>query len=154
VSADVPQDEHLADAWLLVLCEELCLAFPAGGVREILADVAVTPLPMVPDHVAGLTQWSGRPLPLLDVARALGLRGTKSRDEASRVVVWEAEESLGLVVDRVLGVEMVRKDLWHPTTMPPVPNRAEVVARQADARGALAHAVDLHQLVELTRVTG
>jgi chemotaxis signal transduction protein len=48
-------------------------ALPAAQVVEVMSSFPLRPVPGVPEPFLGLCAWRGEPLPVLDLARALGL---------------------------------------------------------------------------------
>ena len=103
----------------------LCL--PSENVVEVIGLGNVTPVPTGEDHVRGLIEWRGRPIPVLDPARWVGLattdaaavRGVVATVAGVRVAlttgsdvrlisadapIIPARRQLGVRVERTLGV--------------------------------------------------
>lgn len=84
-------------------------------VREILAMVAVTPLPRAPQHLKGVINLRGRIVPVVDLRLALGLAPAAYGHETCIVVV-EADNGgdgatpVGCIVDTVTEVLQVEAD--------------------------------------------
>lgn len=80
-------------------------AVPVGRVREVLTPREITPVPHTPEHILGVCSLRGEVLPIIDLARRLELPEAV-RDERSRIIVTalDADERVGLYVDRVRGV--------------------------------------------------
>lgn len=131
------------------------LFFLAGGerfaldvtyVREILPPGEVTPVPFVPDTVAGIVNHRGTIFTLVRFARLAGL----GADEPGAVVLLRLPEmAVGLVVAGIEGIERVSGRLVAAAlpegTAAPV---AAFVRRAADAEGRLVHAVDADVLID------
>lgn len=77
------------------------LALPLTEVDEILRPPAVTPVPLSPAPVLGITSLRGRVLPVACLRRLAGLPEAGNMDEASRVLVVNAGSPVGLRVDAV-----------------------------------------------------
>lgn len=75
-----------------------------GEVAEILLPRPVTPLPRAPAFVQGLVSLRGTVLPVLDLARRLGLPGAEPTRTSRIVVLKDGDEHMGFWVDRVTGV--------------------------------------------------
>lgn len=76
-------------------------ALDAGAVRELLRPPPLTRVPGAPAALSGLANLRGAALPVLDLRRIV----TPDREpgtEPSRVVVADAGEPVGLLVDRVV----------------------------------------------------
>lgn len=76
-------------------------ALDAGIVRELLRPPRLTRVPGAPAALAGLTNLRGTALPVLDLRRVVR-PGLEPATEPTRVVVAEAAEAVGLLVDRVV----------------------------------------------------
>lgn len=87
------------------------------GIREILRNQRLTPVPRTPAHVAGVLNLRGLMIPVVDVHELLiGGPNPLSRDEMKWVVVQARGNTAGLLVDQVLDVVNVR-----PEGLTPVP---------------------------------
>jgi purine-binding chemotaxis protein CheW len=78
---------------------------PVDQVREVLKPREITPVPHTPDHILGVCSLRGTVLPIVDLTLRLGL-AAGTRDEKSRIIVTgsDADDQVGLFVDRVRGV--------------------------------------------------
>ena len=77
-------------------------------VKEVVGDVAITPLPGAPPHIAGIGVIKRQVIGVLDLARWFGLEADEPDEDATpRLVIMEAGESLtvGIEADQVLGIE-------------------------------------------------
>jgi purine-binding chemotaxis protein CheW len=90
------------------------LAFKVGGedyavdlheVKEILKHRPVTSVPRTKDFVAGVISVRGVVMPVVDLARRLGLGSGEPTSHTRILVVGDLEQRYGLVVDGVMGVE-------------------------------------------------
>ncbi|WP_375410141.1 chemotaxis protein CheW [uncultured Methylobacterium sp.] len=88
-------------------------ALDAEIVRELLRPPALTRVPGAPAALAGLANLRGAALPVLDLRRIVR-PDLEPATEPSRVVVAEAGEPVGLMVDRIVafsgGTESVEMD--------------------------------------------
>ena len=131
------------------------LFFRAGGerfaldvayVREILAPRAVTPVPFVPDTVAGIVNHRGAIFTLVRFSRLAGL----GADEPGGIVLLRVPEmAVGLVVESIEAIERVPGRLVAAGVPEGVPAPAAAfVQRAADAQGGFVHAVDADVLID------
>jgi chemotaxis signal transduction protein len=96
---------------LLVRAGEVVCALPIPAVRRVMRAMPVHPLPGAAAEVAGLAEFGGEPLPVLDLARLVEapLAGTPAFPVT--VVVWagpvERRELVGLAADEALEVAPV-----------------------------------------------
>lgn len=87
-----------------------------GAVVEVIPVRGLTPLPCVPDFVAGVIHHRGRILPVLDLKRLLGLQG-RPVGGTDRVVALEVGAmSFGVLADAV--AEVVRVPLEEVSPPP------------------------------------
>lgn len=96
---------------LLSLAEQRC-ALPRAAVRELLPLPLLSRPPGLPPVLAGFANLGGAPLPVLHLARLLGLDASQPEDGRDalyrHIVVLRAEaQPVGLLVDRVLDLVAV-----------------------------------------------
>lgn len=89
---------------------EPCLALTVAGERYALAARAVravaelrrlTPLPHAPEHVAGVTAWSGHVVPVFHLRVMLGLSLAALPEYGRVVFLGDGADTFGVVVDAV-----------------------------------------------------
>ncbi|MBT9382845.1 chemotaxis protein CheW [Pseudooceanicola sp. CBS1P-1] len=90
-----------------------CFAFPIDMVQEIIRVPDTVAVPMTPPALIGLANLRGVVLPVVDLRGALGLP-VQAPEEASRVIVVNAGQSVGLLVDRVARVTNVSEAQIEP----------------------------------------
>lgn len=96
-SASTPQ-------WVVFTCDGHDFALPIGRVREILPPRPFTRLPGADAAVCGLIGLRGRVITVLDFGVAVGL-APAAREPGHRIVLLDgAARTVGLVVERVVGV--------------------------------------------------
>ena len=87
---------------------------PIGQVKEVLKMRDATPVPHAPEYVPGVVSLRGNVLPVIDLAKRLGM-APGSRDDKSRIIVVGLDdEDAGLIVDRVRGVVRFLPDAVQP----------------------------------------
>ena len=86
-----------------------CFAFPMESVLEIIRVPNTVSVPLTPTALVGLANLRGTVLPVVDLRRTLAL-DDRSYDDATRVVVVDCGQPVGLVVDRVARVMNVEPD--------------------------------------------
>ena len=79
-------------------------------VAEVVALPAMTRVPGTPAWLAGVANWRGRMLPVLDVRSLLGAATTPLATSARLLVVQDGEVTAGLVAEAVPGVYDVPLD--------------------------------------------
>jgi chemotaxis-related protein WspB len=117
---------------------------PLRQVRRVLPLLELKGIPLAPDSVAGLMNLHGIPVPVIDLARISG--GAPSRLHFdTRIVVADytapggTVHALGLMAERVQGVQDVREQALAPSGVQAAPFLGQVAG---DAQGMV-------QLVEL-----
>ncbi|MEO0675924.1 MAG: chemotaxis protein CheW [Pseudomonadota bacterium] len=103
------------------------LSFTVGGqdfaidimlVREIRNWSAPTPLPKTPDFVRGVINLRGTVLPILNLAKRLGLEETRDETRSVFVVLDEGGRTFGITVDTVSDILTVpRSALQEPPSV-------------------------------------
>jgi purine-binding chemotaxis protein CheW len=85
-------------------------AFPICQIREILILKNITPMPQVPNYVAGVSNLRGEIIPIVDLRVMFGLPHRKADEQTRTIVVNVAEKTIGAMVDAVARVLRVEKD--------------------------------------------
>ena len=118
-------------------------------VLEVLPLRELTPLPCVPLVFAGVMNYRGRILPVLDIRRLFGLSG-QGTTEGNRVVVMEANSmALGILAESVAGIIRVDAQEIKP---PPVTLAADRQAFLRGVTGEMLAVIDLPTLIRDPRV--
>ena len=96
----------------LITCEVAGQLFGLDimAVREIRAWTPATPLPQVPDFVAGVVNLRGTVLPVVDLAARLGWAATEATPRHAIIVVQLGGKTMGLIVDSVSDIVTLPKD--------------------------------------------
>lgn len=122
------------------------------GVREIVHDAPVTPLPKAPALIEGVMDLRGRMLPVFDLGRTLG-GAAVPRGEARIAVLEIGELVLGMRVAAAVDVLSVDPaQLQAPTD--PLGGRGpvEAVVRRPEAKPVLV--LDLDSLLDAVKGEG
>jgi len=101
----------------IVVCElkDQRYGLEISRVYEIIRLQPITVVPQAPSYVDGVINLRGRIVPVVDLAVRFGL-GRSTPTKASRIVVaGSGEIRVGLIVDSVSEVLMVREDAVEPT---------------------------------------
>ncbi len=102
------------------------------SVAEVGRVPAVTRIPGVPSWLAGVANWRGRILPIIDLRSLLGAATTESGRSSRLLVLTDRGTLVGVLVDAVEGTMTLGADIAAvPTGVP-----AEAAAL---LRGQLAH---------------
>lgn len=84
------------------------------NVREIRRWTPPTPLPHAPDYVLGLINLRGAVLPVIDLARRLGLAAAETSGRDVVIVAMLEQRVFGLVVDAVSDILSVPEEAVRP----------------------------------------
>jgi purine-binding chemotaxis protein CheW len=116
---------------LLVAIGSRSCSIPLGHVLETMRPLPIEPVAGVPAFVLGLSVIRGTPIPVVDLAAALGAPGSSA---PSRFVVLKiGDRRVALAVGAVLGVRAIDATVWE--RVPPL--LGEVSADVLEAIGAL-----------------
>jgi purine-binding chemotaxis protein CheW len=121
-------------------------ALDVAYVREILPPQEPTPVPFVPETVAGIINHRGTIYTLVRFSLLAGFPG----DRAGGVVLLRLPDmAVGITVDEIEGIENVSGRLLADAG-PPGAGATDVpfLRRSADERGRLVHAVDADVLID------
>lgn len=85
--------------------------FRLGEVERLLPLMRIQPVPDGPDYLVGIMNLGGRAVPVVDLARRLGLEGTRAYDLDTPVLLLRAGAmEAGIVVDNVAGIRRVPRE--------------------------------------------
>ena len=107
-------------------------AVPIGRVQEIVRVPEITRVPRAQADVEGVINLRGHVLPVVDLAKRLGLGATERDPQARVVVVQRAAGSVGLLVDGVSEVLRLSPSDLEPASQ--VESQAGAQAIQAVAK--------------------
>ncbi|HEX5685727.1 MAG TPA: CheW domain-containing protein [Ideonella sp.] len=113
-------DDLNVDLWLVCRVQTRLCAWPLSHVIETLRPLPIEPVAGAPSFVGGLAVVRGEPLPVVDVARLLGLQAAPPE---RFVVVVTDDRRVALAVSAVLGVRRVATGSLQ--ALPPLLNQAE-----------------------------
>jgi purine-binding chemotaxis protein CheW len=91
------------------LGEALC-GLDISQVEELNRFLGITPVPKAPPYVLGLVNLRGRIVTVLDLGKKVGLTPTVLTPASRTIIVQNAGEHLGLLVDRVSEVAAVDQE--------------------------------------------
>lgn len=83
---------------------DVSYAIPIGCVKEIINPIALTRLPYAPDAISGVADHRGEVVPILELRSRFGAPQLEERRRTKWILVDIAGKTMGLIVDRVIGV--------------------------------------------------
>ena len=92
--------------------QEFCVR--TTTIREIRGWGPATPIPHAPDEVVGVMNLRGIVIPIIDLARKLGMKSTEPNERSAIVVAEVAGNAIGLLVDGVSDILTVQAELLQP----------------------------------------
>jgi chemotaxis signal transduction protein len=132
----------LETSWYLVETE---------AVREVLGAEPWLPIPRARAELPGVVVWRGRAVPLVDVARVLGVAPGASPRRARTLIVIHEHGIAALPIDAAREVKSVSEDRLLPTPDEVVP----YATHELDEDGIVTPVIDLARLLsDLHRVAG
>ena len=103
--ADLAPAEEAIDSqkFMIFLCDGLRLGVVAEWVVEILTNLPITYLPMMPDYIPGIINMRGQIIPIVDVRLRLGkMPAADEKQNSNLIIVLNIEGTqLGILVDAV-----------------------------------------------------
>ena len=79
-------------------------AVPIGCVKEIINPINLTKLPYAPNAISGVVDHRGEVVPIVDLRARFGMPQFEERRRTKWILVDVANRTIGLIVDRVIGV--------------------------------------------------
>jgi purine-binding chemotaxis protein CheW len=90
--------------YVIFTLESKQFALPLEAVQRVVNAAAVTTLPKAPEIVAGLVNYRGNILPVIDISRRFHLPEKKIEPQHYFVIVHSAGKGYALVADKVEGL--------------------------------------------------
>jgi chemotaxis signal transduction protein len=119
------------------------------SVREVLGSEPWLAIPRARAELPGVVVWRGRAVPLIDVARVLGLAGGSRTERARTLIVSHEQGMAALPIDAAREVKSVSEAALVATQGDVIP----YVTRELDENGAVMPVIDLVRLLsDLHRV--
>jgi purine-binding chemotaxis protein CheW len=136
--------------------QQLATFFVAGemfgvdvkDVQEVLMAQEVTPVPLAPPHVVGLTNLRGQILPALDLRTRLGIEPRSPEALRSNLVVKTSEGPVSLVVDEIGDVIELPSNAWRDVPETVSPTQRQFVRQIVTLEGRLMLRLDLARILE------
>lgn len=126
-------------------------AVDLGCVAEVGKVPLITRVPGVPDWLAGVANWRGRILPVLDLRLLLGATGTAVAAGARLVVIATDAATVGLLVDGVDGTTTIGEEL-APFPADLTGPGADLVAGQLPREEGPVAVIDVDAVIRLRDV--
>ncbi|MEL6564108.1 MAG: chemotaxis protein CheW [Pseudomonadota bacterium] len=116
-------------------------------VREIRGWTKATPLPHTPSYMKGVINLRGAVLPVMDLARRLGLPVTDHTDRNVIIVVKHEETLAGLLVDAVSDIIALSDEDMQPPPDAATGTQPGVIKSLTLIEDRMIRTLDLSQLV-------
>lgn len=134
-----PTPDRRPDAHVTLACFEVggqIYALEVAQLREIVRMQPITPLPNAPELIAGVVDLRGAVIPVVDLARCLGVARVEDGTRTRIVIVAHAGLALGLRVDAASDVLSLRSDRLEAVpalaVRPERPSVTHVVRREGE----------------------
>lgn len=136
---------------LPILLESSWYLIETGRVREVLGAQPWLPIPRARAELPGVIVWRGRAVPLVDIARVLGVTGGSGAQRARTLIVSHEQGIAALAIDAAREVKSIAEDRLvslHDELVP-------YATHELDEEGVVTPVIDLERLIsDLHRVAG
>lgn len=102
------------EKYLTFLTDNRTFAFPITDVIEIIEVTEAIPVPEMPAYVKGIINTKGRVIPVIDLRLRFGIKEIPYTDRTCIIVVMIAKLEVGFIVDTVVAVVEMSKDIIAP----------------------------------------
>jgi len=125
----------------------LWFGIAAESVQEVIPSLPVTPVPLAPRAVAGLTNLRGQIIPVIDLRRRLGLEERPAALPPVNVVARSENGTVGLLVDEIGEVVEAAENAYEaaPDNLPA--ESRELVPGVCKFPNRLLHVLDLDKVL-------
>lgn len=138
------QDDEIELVAFRVGEQDFCIDI--SFVREIRGWTPATVLPHAPDFVLGVINLRGAIVPIVDLARRLGLGATKPGDRHVIVIAVIGQQTVGFLVDSVADIIGIAPTAIQPT--PEVTSKSTVMFIQ----GVIALEARMLRLIDISSI--
>ena len=132
----------------LTVGDQLC-GVPVLGVRDILAEQAITRIPLAPPEIAGSLNLRGRIVTAIDLRHRLGLPPVPAGTPRMSVVAEQGGELYALLVDQVAEVMSLKEAAFEPNPQTLAPAWAQFSAGIYRLDNRLLVVLDVARLLEM-----
>jgi purine-binding chemotaxis protein CheW len=73
-------------------------------IKEVIQDIKVTPLPMVPPYIEGVTNYRGYLLPIINLNALFDIEADNKKTN-SIIVIYDGRISMGVMASHIDGIE-------------------------------------------------
>ncbi len=117
------------------------------SVREIRGGSSATSLPHSPGYVRGVINLRGTVLPIMDLAKRLGME--EDTDETRNVIIVVAvdDRTVGLMVDAVSDILSIQEDDMQPPPELRADSERNFVSALTIVNGRMIRVLDLHAVI-------
>lgn len=124
-------------------------AIPMENVLELQRLPRITPLPLTPDWLCGVTNLRGEVLSVIDLRSLLGLPAADSSLSQRLVVVRSTVEEIatGWIVDRMIGVRRLASDDMQPSSTLTIGAAVRFLSGIVDCEGQLVALMDVNRIL-------
>lgn len=134
VSANGKELDMTTTKYLIFQTNDLLFGIDTTNVVEIITNIAVTRVPMVPNYVRGVINLRGQPIPLLDMRVKLG---TLCETSECVVVLNVAETYIGIMIDSVRQIVDILDSAILPVPTNNSQRYASRMASMPDGKGTV-----------------
>jgi len=134
-----------------ILVESSWYLLETARVREVLGAEPWLPVPRARAELPGVVVWRGRAVPLVDIARVLGVANGANPQRARTLIVNHEQGVVALPIDAAREVKSVPQDRLQPMHDEVIP----YATHELDEEGIVTPVIDLDRLIaDLHRVAG
>ncbi|HET7542100.1 MAG TPA: chemotaxis protein CheW [Polyangiaceae bacterium] len=136
---------------LPIMVESSWYLLETARVREVLGAEPWLPVPRARAELPGVVVWRGRAVPLVDIARVLGVTNGAPAQRARTLIVSHEQGMLALPIDAAREVKSVPEGRLQPMHDEVIP----YATHELDEDGVVTPVIDLDRLIsDLHRVAG
>ena len=110
-SGEIEAGDSSTAKYLIFTSNGICYGVNADIVKEIITEISVTHLPMLPGHISGVINLRGQIVPIVDFRLLLGQEPTE--DHCTMVLEIDGTQ-IGILVDVVERMVDIQKDAVLP----------------------------------------
>ncbi|MGE5587921.1 MAG: chemotaxis protein CheW [Clostridia bacterium] len=126
-----------------------------SDVREIVRMQPITPVPSAPDYVEGVVNLRGQVIPVLSLAKRLGVPAEPVTPSTRIVVVQAGQDTIGMIVDSVVKVSHIpEQDIERPEALAREGAGLAYIVGIARAEDSLITLIDLEQALSFASTPG
>jgi len=146
--AETKADQQTDDSkYLSFLLSREEYAIDILKVQEIIGLIPITPVPNAPEYIRGVLNLRGKIIPVMDLRARFGMKQIEDTGETCVIVAQEEEYLMGIVVDKVSEVLVIKDSEIEEVPSFGIAGKSEYLSGIGKVKEQVKMIVDVHKVL-------